>query len=198
MLNWIRFILLTLFAVSNVLAFTNFHYSKIRHNPILLLKRDLSMNDSTKLNKKILSTLIVGAQIFLNPGFVLAKEETPSLEKCFNAVRRELSPNGESLVRLKNDIINQNWDDIKVFTREYDAGFRGYVMKNVWKQLEDPEKKKKGIEVSNSFTFDLIALNKAARIKDSEEAIKRLDQVTQDLKDFLLLDLSTTTSQTLK
>jgi hypothetical protein len=108
----------------------------------------------------------------------LCAEEKPSLEKCFNAVRRELSSDeGQSLKRLKEDVFSKNWADVKSFTREYDAGFRGYVLKNAWSQITDDNLKRRGIEISNSFTFDLIALNKAARIEDPNEANKRLEQV---------------------
>eukprot|EP00607_Mallomonas_marina_P008738 CAMPEP_0182417212 /NCGR_PEP_ID=MMETSP1167-20130531/1646_1 /TAXON_ID=2988 /ORGANISM="Mallomonas Sp, Strain CCMP3275" /LENGTH=140 /DNA_ID=CAMNT_0024590615 /DNA_START=257 /DNA_END=679 /DNA_ORIENTATION=+ len=122
-----------------------------------------------------------------NSSPVLAKDELPSLDKCFNAIRKELD-NGESLTRLKLDIESGKWDDIVSYTREYDAGFRGGVLKSAWKQLGD--KKMKGIEASNSFTFDLIALNKAARNHDLEDALHRLDQVREDLKTFLTLDPS--------
>ena len=115
-----------------------------------------------------------------------AKEELPSLSKIFNAVRKELSSDGESLNRLKTDINNENWSDILTYTREYDAGFRGGVLKSAWKQLGD--QKKKGIELSNSFTFDLIALNKAARVQNKDEALLRLEQVKQDLIEFEKLD----------
>jgi hypothetical protein len=118
---------------------------------------------------------------------VFAKD-LPALEKCFNAVRKELDMKngGESLKRLEHDINEADWDDLKLFTREYDAGFRGGVLKSAWKQLGD--QKKRGIEVSNSFTFDLIALNKAGRNNDKEDAFHRLDQIRQDLKDFLALE----------
>ena len=123
----------------------------------------------------------------LSPAPVFAKD-LPALEKCFNAVRKELDMKngGESLKRLEHDINEADWDDLKLFTREYDAGFRGGVLKSAWKQLGD--QKKRGIEVSNSFTFDLIALNKAGRNNDKEDAFHRLDQIRQDLKDFLALE----------
>ena len=57
----------------------------------------------------------------------LAKTELPAIEKCFDAVRKEISPEGESLKRLRNDIESASWDDIVAFTREYDAGFRGGI-----------------------------------------------------------------------
>lgn len=113
--------------------------------------------------------------------------ELPSLEKCFNAVRKELDvTQGESLTHIKTDIDEGKWDDLKLFSREYDAGFRGGVLKTAWKQLGD--QKGKGISITNSFTFDLIALNKAARTQDKVDAYHRLDQITQDLKDFLALE----------
>jgi hypothetical protein len=90
------------------------------------------------------------------------------------------------LTRIQQDIDGGNWEDLKLFTREYDAGFRGGVLKSAWKQLGDA--KQKGIQVSNSFTFDLIALNKAARNADKDDAAARLAQVRQDLVDFLALE----------
>jgi hypothetical protein len=137
------------------------------------------------------------ASVFLSVGLVVGSQspmtiahsatELPSLEKCFNAVRKELdSKQGESLTHIKDDIDNDKWDDLKLFTREYDAGFRGGVLKSAWKQLGD--KKQSGISITNSFTFDLIALNKAARNQDKVDAYHRLDQITQDLKDFLALE----------
>jgi len=80
-------------------------------------------------------------------------------------------------------------DDLVLFTREYDAGFRGGVLKSAWKQLEG-EDKKNGISISNSFTFDLIALNKAARNKEKETALKLIDSVILDLQNFLKLQQS--------
>ena len=127
------------------------------------------------------------SSLIYNPTASFAKTELPSLEKCFGAIEKELDPiNGESLIRLKDDIDGEKWEDLKLFTREYDAGFRGGVLKSAWKQF-DSELQKKGIEISNSFTFDLIALNKAARNKDPDEASRRLEDVKTDLINFLSL-----------
>lgn len=144
--------------------------------------RKIAKNASTFI---IAVGLTIGAQSPLTIAF--SATELPSLEKCFNAVRKELdSKQGESLTHIKDDIDNEKWDDLKLFTREYDAGFRGGVLKNAWKQLGNA--KQQGIAVTNSFTFDLIALNKAARNQDKVDAYHRLDQITQDLKDFLALE----------
>ena len=143
---------------------------------------------SRKVWASRLSKALISSTILISPiSVVHAKDELPSLDKCFNAVRKELDPKvGESLPRIKKDIDGGNWDDLKLFTREYDAGFRGGVLKSAWKQLGD--QKQRGIQVTNSFTFDLIALNKAARTEDKDDAYKRLDQVKQDLIDFLALE----------
>ena len=100
--------------------------------------------NSRSFGKKYVSSAAVALGIFgLGSGIVMpspamAKTELPALEKCFNAVRKELDPKlgGESLTRLQKDIDTENWDDMRLFTREYDAGFRGGVLKSVWKQLE--------------------------------------------------------------
>ena len=80
-----------------------------------------------------------------------------------------------------------NWDDLKLFTREYDAGFRGGVLKSAWKQL-DGDNKKKGVDLSNAFTFDLIALNKAGREENKDKAFEALDRVVVDLTEFTKLE----------
>ena len=116
-----------------------------------------------------------------------AKDELPSLERCFVAVKRELDPQeGVSLQRLKKDIEEGDWTDLKLFTREYDAGFRGGVLKKSWKQLGD--KKGDGIRISNSFTFDLIGLNQAARKEDKDEALKMYEAVRNDIVEFANLE----------
>ena len=79
----------------------------------------------SKATKSIFAHAILSV-ILMNPAISSAKSELPSLEKCFHAIEKELDPiNGESLIRLKNDIKKGDWDDMKLFTREYDAGFRG-------------------------------------------------------------------------
>lgn len=117
---------------------------------------------------------------------VNAKSELPTLEKCFAAVRNEVN-DGQSIKRLQEDINSNNWDDIIQFSREYDAGFRGGVLKSIWKQLDVG--KEKGIELANSFTYDLIGLNKAARRHDVDDANFRLNQVREDLSAFLQLEM---------
>ena len=134
---------------------------------------------------------LFGASLLLSssPGDALAKEsaEEIPLERYFAAVAKELDPNqGESLARIKKDIDKADWEDLKLFTREYDAGFRGGVLKPTWKKLGD--NKKRGIEISNSFTFDLIGLNKAARTGDKDDALKRYADIRKDVENFLLLD----------
>lgn len=150
----------------------------------------ISHATSSRLKKSLANILVSSGIIigFQSPSSIAHSADLPSLEKCFNAVRKELDmkDGGESLIHIKTDIDEGKWDDLKLFSREYDAGFRGGVLKSAWKQLGD--NKQKGITVTNSFTFDLIALNKAARNQDKDDAYHRLDQITQDLKDFLALE----------
>tara|TARA_A100001035_G_C27741846_1_gene481993 strand:- start:276 stop:812 length:537 start_codon:yes stop_codon:yes gene_type:complete len=125
----------------------------------------------------------------VSPGNFIAnaKDELPSLDRCFAAVKRELDPKeGVSLQRLKKDIDEGDWGDLKLFTREYDAGFRGGVLKKSWKQLGD--KKADGIRISNSFTFDLIGLNQAARKEDKDSALQMYEAVRNDIVEFAKLE----------
>ena len=69
------------------------------------------------------------------PSITYAKDPLPTLDKIFAAVRKEISPEGESIARLREDINKEKWEDILTYTREYDAGFRGGVLKAAWKQL---------------------------------------------------------------
>lgn len=133
----------------------------------------------------IASTLVSSINV-MTPVLPASAAELPSLEKCFNAVKKELDPlEGVTLNRFRNDVREENWDDLVVATREYDAGFRGGVLKAAWKQLGD--KKQEGINISNSFTFDLISLNKAARQKDKDLSNQYIDSVVKDLQNFLRL-----------
>lgn len=137
---------------------------------------------------RFLTTTLLSSSICFGDhiNIVQAKTDLPPLDKCFNALRKEINE-GESLLRLENDITTSNWEDIKIFTREYDAGFRGGVLKSIWKQL-DGDSKMKGIEISNSFTYDLIGMNKAARNQDPDNAKIMLQKVKQDLTDYLSLE----------
>ena len=96
-----------------------------------------------KSAKKATAKVVIAASMLFGPSLVLiasppsaqAKDPLPTLEKIFTAVRKEISPEGESITRLKKDINNEDWEDILTYTREYDAGFRGGVLKAAWKQL---------------------------------------------------------------
>lgn len=151
---------------------------------IIKTRLSCATSEGQKSFRSVFTSFAITAAL-INPTISAAKDELPSLERCFNAVQKELdSTEGQSLKRIAKDIADEDWEDIKAFTREYDAGFRGGVLKSAWKQF-DGDLKTKGIEISNSFTFDLIALNKAARVKDSVEATRRLNDVRTDLQNFL-------------
>jgi hypothetical protein len=123
----------------------------------------------------------------LTPTSAAIASDLPSLDRCFNAVEKEIDPvKGENIIRLRKDVASGDWADVKAWSREYEAGFRGGVLKSAWKQLQGDDQKR-GIEVTNSFTFDLIALNKAARVEDTADANGRIDQIKGDLVDFLKL-----------
>ena len=137
-------------------------------------------------NQIVGACLLASGLLGLTPTAAIASD-LPSLEKCFNAVEKEIDPvKGENIIRLREDVASGDWSDVKAWSREYEAGFRGGVLKSAWKQLKGDEQKR-GIEVTNSFTFDLIALNKAARVEDTADANLRIDQIKGDLVEFLKL-----------
>ena len=108
------------------------HYSKFSFTK---LSRSLFITTTTIISFLIIN-IYSGSQLFSSLPVANAKDELPSLEKCFNAIQKELNSDGESLRRIDNDIITEDWNDLKLFTREYDAGFRGGVLKVAWKQLK--------------------------------------------------------------
>ena len=151
----------------------------------------LIFNSSLSLNSRIIKKF--GQQIIaytlISPLISHATENTRPLSECFNIIRNEIK-SSESLNRLNQDITNENWKDILSFTKEYEAGFRGGILKPAWKQLSG-NLQEKGITLTNSFTYDLIGLNKAARIKDLPRANEMIANIKKDLVDFVKLDEQT-------
>ncbi len=152
-----------------------------------------SFSTKTYRISELKSLAIIIAGISVVPDASMSQSYMPisqSTEKTQFEISRHIS-----FDRMENDINSANWEDLKSFTREYDALFRGDVMKSAWKQMQGDDKRR-GIEISNSFTYDLIGINKAARKEDKEDAMKYLLMVKNDVKDFynLLVGLGNTLS----
>jgi hypothetical protein len=118
---------------------SNIDIDNITSNSKIILFNKITKQLVLLLSSIILSSITNISMISIPSSIVHAKETTttvPSLEKCFNAIEKELSDNGDSLRRINKDISTEDWNDLKLFTREYDAGFRGGVLKVAWKQLK--------------------------------------------------------------
>eukprot|EP01038_Epipyxis_sp_PR26KG_P008064 gene8064-10924_t len=170
--------------ILSFLCFCDGFNTQIGYN---LKSSSTNLENCENVNKAIKNIGIFGISILLFNFPAIAADPLPSLDRCYTAILSELNSGKDTAIyRLETDINSENWEDLKLFTREYDAGFRGGVLKPAWKQM-DSEKQKKAIEITNSFTFDLIALNKAGRVKDVSEARSRIEQIKTDLKDFIKL-----------
>lgn len=125
----------------------------------------------------ILSLLVGMWQV--SPAQAASAEYT--VEQCFDIVQRELTQR-KPFIRIEHDIQDANWQDLKVFTKEYD-GFRGSILKGAAKQLKGDDKKVAS-DLANKVMYDLIGINKAARKEDAEAATQSLQGLEKDIQEF--------------
>ena len=116
------------------------------------------------------------------------------VKAAFQDIKDELSTelpfsemgNGAGVPYLEGLINSSNWEEIKEFTKFYDGEFRkaklGYVRKMI---MTDKDQKEKATLLSNSVTFDLIGINRAARKSDQSEALRYLGELKDDIQTFL-------------
>ncbi|CAN0361162.1 unnamed protein product [Phaeothamnion confervicola] len=91
---------------------------------------------------------------------------------------------------LEKDVFDQNWESILTSTRQQDADFRKRLMGGLRKKLPKENKAVRGEAqaLMNAVSFDLIALNKAARSGDVRRAKELLPILKEDVTQFLALE----------
>lgn len=148
---------------------------------------DVSSSPKSKLINRIHSTasILLLSTFSFNPINEVFAKEKPTLEQYFRVVEREATEK-PSITRLTQDVEEGKWDDVKKFTREFGEGFKSAVLKEISKQLPE-EKKEIAKKLSDTFQQDVIQVNKASRIQNRDDALKALQLVEKDLKEFLLL-----------
>ena len=173
-------------AASSTLCIT----STPHHTPILRSSHTMTLSMHASKSWSSVALLAMGISshlaLCLQPTVAVAASSKYdcTLDQCFNIVQRELTVR-KSLNRIDTDIHTENWQDLRVFTKEYD-GFRGSVLKAASKQLQG-KNKEQATDLTNKVMYDLIGINKAARHTDKEAAITSFQSLEEDLKTFLTL-----------
>ncbi len=108
------------------------------------------------------SWLALGVGLGLNvPARAAEKAPPVDVHEAFMKVRIEYEKGG---VKALGDLVDEeNWEKVLEFTKLYDLSFRKFLMKGAADGIIDDSARKKAKEIRNEVTFDLIAVNKAAR-----------------------------------
>mmetsp|Transcript_4790 Transcript_4790/g.10116 ORF Transcript_4790/g.10116 Transcript_4790/m.10116 type:complete len:211 (+) Transcript_4790:105-737(+) len=141
------------------------------------------------------ATSVLFPAFLSRPAQAKAKEEiiTPEIMRAaFERVASEASSPTGGVASLANAINIQDWPFILEFTQNYDLEFRKLVMGGARRKIPkttDANKalRDQGMMLTNGVTFDLIAVNKAARVQDAEAATKAYGLFVDDIQSFLRL-----------
>jgi hypothetical protein len=113
----------------------------------------------------------------------------PTRSEAFARVRAEVVTGKEAGgATLPGLIDGDDWEEVKEFTKKYDNNFRKMMMLPAKKTLETSSLKEKGQLLCNAVTFDLIAINKAARVGDKPAALAALARLRADAEKFVALE----------
>mmetsp|Transcript_25161 Transcript_25161/g.37009 ORF Transcript_25161/g.37009 Transcript_25161/m.37009 type:complete len:209 (+) Transcript_25161:26-652(+) len=145
-----------------------------------------------KVAKTSASILTVAAWA---PSPAAAKKEPvtrESISAVFASIRSEIDDTpfvdigqGGGVKYLEGAIEKKEWEKVKEFTKFYDLEFRKAKMSKAKKMMPDKEMKSQGTQLCNNVTFDLIGINRAARVEDVETAHKYLGELKEDILEFL-------------
>ena len=120
------------------------------------------------------------------------KDGSSAVHDAFQRVRMELEdPNTGGVQYLQNAIDREDFASVLEFSKQYDLQLRKAGMVRAKKLLTDKEAKEKGTTLANNVTFDLIGINRSCRPgpqQSKEDAQKYLDELKQDVKQFLELE----------
>ena len=181
-------IFLVVYVIDLVRAFNVKHNAK---NTFKVNANDISRRKSIE---KLLTPIAASTLITIgSPNVVCAKEAaTPqTLSNAFNKVKTELTSSSGGISTLSTLIDNQDWENVKEFTKNYDIEFRKEMMGSARKMIPKDNNKQlrsDATQMCNNVTFDLIAVNKASRVGDPNAATKAFGILKNDISEFLELE----------
>eukprot|EP00586_Coscinodiscus_wailesii_P023040 CAMPEP_0172504818 /NCGR_PEP_ID=MMETSP1066-20121228/181618_1 /TAXON_ID=671091 /ORGANISM="Coscinodiscus wailesii, Strain CCMP2513" /LENGTH=148 /DNA_ID=CAMNT_0013281173 /DNA_START=307 /DNA_END=753 /DNA_ORIENTATION=+ len=137
---------------------------------------------------KIIS--VTGAALTLPTAAANAKEPITAedIRVAFSAVRSELESSSGGISVLEAAVSKREWENVKEFTKYYDLEFRKAKMGRAKKMMSDKKMKEDATMLCNAVTFDLIGINKAARVEDFDSAEKYLKELKDDISSFLAFE----------
>lgn len=134
-----------------------------------------------------LTSSIFAVTVFVQP--VMAKEELPitseNIDRYFNDVRYELEDPEGGISLIEKALTERDWSFIKTFTQGYDLELRKKKMGYARKMMSDKKMKSDTLMLRNGVTFDLIAINKAARVQDADACLEAIKLLKDDVNQFL-------------
>jgi len=142
------------------------------------------------------SGLVWGAQSSSAFAFGGKKEEEPPLTpEQISAKFKEVKADFEKdiFAVLQNYVRQGDWESIKNDTKFMDLEFRKAKMGGLRKALPkgvDPATRDRALELCNAVTFDLIEINKSARVADAARAEGALKILLDDVNAYLSLEKS--------
>lgn len=149
------------------------------------------MGESTVMNRRSyvqkISFMTFGGVLTLNnqPSFAKEPVTKESMAKAFADVRFELEDPTGGIQILAQAIDEKDWENIKESTKFYDLEFRKAKMVKARKMFPDSDMRGESLQLCNNVTFDLIGINRASRVEDSESAYKYLEELKTDVTKFL-------------
>lgn len=154
-------------------------------------RREIIICDASRRDVLVNTATIVGGLGAFLPRPVLAKEELPiteeNIKQYFGEVRYELEDPAGGVARIENALDKLDWADIKEFSKGYDLELRKKKMGYARKMMTEKKMKDEALALRNNVTFDLIGINKAARVQDEDNCREALRLLKEDVNKFLAM-----------
>lgn len=129
------------------------------------------------------AAIAVGSGAFASAACAKEADEALDREALLAEINSEVESGG--IFKIGQLIEAKDWEGVKELTKGYDKTFRKKLMGDARKTLRG--EKDAALMYRNGVTFDLIAINKAARKEDQAAAREGLAQLQGDVSDFLKL-----------
>lgn len=187
-------------AISTSHGFTAYHIGTRRHTAPFFSNREIICVDACRPDQEsslsfstrrdAIATLLQAPLLISLPALAFGEKEKIEITKesiatYFGEVRFELENPAGGVAHIGDALDANNWEEVKDFTRDYDLELRKKKMGFARKCMTDAKMKDDALALRNAVTFDLIAINKAARVEDMDSARKALQLVKNDVSEFL-------------